>query len=77
MGKEIVVCNARWNIIGECEKTADGLVLTNASVIREWGTTKGLGEIAISGPTSKTKLDYVGEVHVPEWVMRIICTYED
>jgi hypothetical protein len=27
------------------------------SVIRNWGTTNGLGEIAEGGPTSSTKLD--------------------
>ena len=28
-----------------------------AKIIRVWGTTKGLGEIAEGGPTSNTKLD--------------------
>jgi hypothetical protein len=35
----------------------DMRVLENAAVIRRWGTTKGLGQIAENGPTSSTVLD--------------------
>jgi hypothetical protein len=31
--------------------------LHNASVVRSWGTSKGLGELAESGPLTNTKLD--------------------
>ena len=75
MGKEIVVCLERWHLIGEVEETEQGVTLTDASVIRYWGTTAGLGELAIKGVTPKTKLDYAGEVRVPtrSVVMRIKC----
>ena len=35
----------------------DMMVLGNSAVIRRWGTTKGLGQIASGGPTSGTVLD--------------------
>ena len=35
----------------------DMMVLGKPSVVRRWGTTKGLGQIASGGPTSSTVLD--------------------
>lgn len=63
---QVVVIEGRWNIVGNVEHHDDGaLTITNASVIRYWGTTKGLGQLAQSGPTSKTILDKVGVMRVP------------
>lgn len=63
---QIVVTNERWNIAGRVTASEDGsLVITDAHVIRYWGTTGGLGELAADGPTSKTKLDRYGVVRVP------------
>lgn len=44
-------------VIGDVEKTEADLRINNCSVIRVWGTSKGLGQIAEEGPTDKTKLD--------------------
>ena len=73
--KEIVVCYERWHLIGDVEETAAGVTIKNCSTIRYWGTTAGLGEIAVKGVTKKTILDYNGEVRVPtnSIVMRIKC----
>ena len=57
---KIVVLQRGWVMVGRLEKTGSECKLHNASVIRNWGTTKGLGEIASSGPTSSTKLDKCG-----------------
>lgn len=56
---KIVVLQRGWIVVGRFEREKDGTQckLHNASVIRIWGTTQGLGEIADSGPTSSTKLD--------------------
>ena len=62
---QIVVIDGRWNVVGNVEHHDDGsLTITNAQVIRYWGTTKGLGEL-VGGPTSKTKLDPAGTLRVP------------
>lgn len=60
--KRIVVLQRGWVVIGDQSLAENGdYILTNASVIRGWGTTKGLGELA-SGPTSKTVLDPAGTI---------------
>ena len=56
---KIVVLQRGWIVVGRFEREKDGTQckLHNTSVIRTWGTTQGLGEIAEGGPTSSTKLD--------------------
>lgn len=54
---KIVVLDTSWNVVGELEKDGDDFLLTNGSVIRRWGTTQGLGEIAVKGPLPETILD--------------------
>lgn len=55
--KQIVILQRGWVVIGDYSLMKDECVLTDAAVIRVWGTTKGLGEIAAGGPTSSTKID--------------------
>lgn len=54
---KIVVLQRGWVLIGRFEREENLCKLHNASVIRIWGTTKGLGELASDGPTSSTKID--------------------
>ena len=65
-GKHIVVLQRGWVLIGDLMKQGHDCVLTNASVIRHWGTTKGLGEIAENGKTDKTILDPTPQVSFNE-----------
>lgn len=55
--KQIVILNRGWVVVGDYSEKGDEGVLDNASVIRTWGTTKGLGELAENGPLTNTKLD--------------------
>lgn len=55
--KQILVLQRGWVVIGDVEKTEAEIKVSNCLVIRVWGTSKGLGEIAQNGPTDKTKLD--------------------
>ncbi len=54
---KIVVLQRGWVMVGRLERNGSECKLHNASVIRCWGATKGLGEIAAEGPKSSTKLD--------------------
>lgn len=66
MAKKIVVADRGWVFLGDVYSDSNGDQLINeAKVIRIWGTTKGLGEIALTGPTPKTILDDAGTVRIP------------
>lgn len=73
--KEIVVVQAGWVLIGDVAESAKFVEVSNASVIRVWGTERGLGQIALTGPTKDTILDPCGEVSVPVHavLLRIKC----
>jgi len=64
--KRILVLQRGWVAVGDYSESTDGneVSLTNASIIRRWGTTKGLGEIAANGPTKDTKLDACPTIRV-------------
>lgn len=75
MAHRIVVLQRGWVVTGEYAEDGDEAVITNASVIRRWGTTKGLGELAQKGKTKDTILDPCGTVrsHRIAVVMSIEC----
>jgi hypothetical protein len=56
----IVLVESGWVLVGETAVSKNLVKITKAHIIRRWGTTKGLGEIALNGPTSKTILDKLG-----------------
>ena len=60
--KRIVVLLAGWVFIGDYHPAAGAnpAYLTEASNVRKWGTTAGLGELALTGPTRSTVLDPCG-----------------
>jgi hypothetical protein len=70
----IVILQRGWVVVGRYSQEGSNCKLTNASVIRFWGTTKGLGEIAINGPTSKTILDKSPDIRFHE--LTIIATID-
>ena len=63
---KILVLQRGWVAIGRYAKDGAEHVLTDASVVRRWGTQKGLGQLAQSGPTSSTVLDATGTVRAHE-----------
>ena len=62
---KIVILQRGWNMVGRFERVGSDCKLHNASVIRIWGTTKGLGEIAKDGPTKGTSIIFKSPCIVP------------
>lgn len=54
---KIVILQRSWIMVGRFERNGSDCKLHDASVIRTWGTSKGVGELAGSGPNSNTILD--------------------
>lgn len=72
----ICVLQRGWVVVGRFSQKGSECKLTNASIVRTWGTTKGLGEIAENGPIKdKTVLDKTPDVvfHELVGVFQIIC----
>ena len=61
--KRIIVADRGWVFAGDCIDNPDGTItIHNAKNIRNWGTTRGLGEL-VNGPiANKTKYDDYGTV---------------
>lgn len=62
---KIVILDRGFVLVGKARVDGDWVVTENASIIRRWGTTKGLGELAMNGPLANTKLDPIGTVRSP------------
>jgi hypothetical protein len=60
--KRIVVLHRGWVVVGDYQATENEIVISEASVIRCWGTERGLGELAAEGPRPHTVLDACGTV---------------
>lgn len=75
---QIVILQRGWVAIGEFSQDGSACELTNAQIIRRWGTEKGLGQIASGGPTQKTVLDPAGTLRFHELtvVARMDCNAE-
>lgn len=55
----ILIVPGSWNFVGYYRVEGEHVVLYNAHCVRDWGTTKGLGELT-GGPTKQTVLDPSG-----------------
>lgn len=62
---QIVILDRGFVLVGKARVEGDWVITEEASIIRRWGTTKGLGEIATGGPTKDTVLDPIGIVKSP------------
>lgn len=55
--RQIVIAQRGWVFVGDVSRYQNEVVVENAAVVRKWGTTRGLGQLAQEGPTAKTQLD--------------------
>jgi len=63
---QIVVLQRGWVAIGRFSQVKENCHLTNAYIIRTWGTERGLGQLAIEGKQTNTKLDKCADLHFHE-----------
>jgi hypothetical protein len=64
-GTAIVVADRGFVYVGNVKSDGQFCVVENAHNIRRWGTSRGLGELALEGPKEGTNLDPVGTVRIP------------
>lgn len=72
--KQIIVAQRGWVVVGDVKSEGDELVIENASVIRRWGTSNGLPQLANEGPLENTvldKSDYPIRIHPLSVVMKL------
>jgi hypothetical protein len=62
---QIVVVDRGFVYVGQVTLEPDWCTIREARNIRYWGTTRGLGQLALEGPTTTTKLDEIGIVRIP------------
>jgi hypothetical protein len=67
--KSILVLWYGWVLVGVWDKKNKHL--SDAHVIRRWGTSKGIGELR-NGPLPETVLDPLGDVDVPQKPLLVI-----
>ncbi len=75
-GVHIVILQRGWVVVGRFSQAGSECTISNGFVIRLWGTSKGLGELASDGPLSGTKLDPIPETKFHELtiVARMKCS---
>ena len=75
---KIVILQRGWVVIGRYSEDGEYGVLNDAYVIRRWGTSEGLGELALQGKQSETKIEKTGVVkfHKLTSVATIDCDFK-
>jgi hypothetical protein len=54
---KIVILQRGWVVVGKYYQTGSQCKIEKGYVIRRWGTTEGLGQLAVCGPLTDTKLE--------------------
>lgn len=72
--RQIIIGMERWQFVGFVQREGDHITITECQNIRRWGTTGGLGQLALKGPQSDTVLDDYGTVRIH--VLAVVATIE-
>ena len=76
-GFAIVIADRGFVYVGAVEHDGEWCIVSSARVIRQWGTERGLGQLANGGPTENTVLDEACTVRIPaRAVLSVIDTKE-
>ena len=62
---QIVILDRGFVYVGDVTIDDQWITIRNARNVRRWGTSKGLGELAKSGPTANSVIDPAGLVRAP------------
>lgn len=73
---KIVVLDRGWVVVGYVSYKDGFTFIDRGAVIRNWGTTRGLGEIAADGPTANTNLDFCPTVKAKNPIFEMNCEGE-
>lgn len=57
LGLQIAVMDRGWVYVGNVQTIGEYYLIHEASCVRKWGTSKGLGQLARNGPLQATILD--------------------
>lgn len=74
----IVILQRGWIVIGNYYQKDSKCWIENGYVIRQWGTSEGLGQLAIEGKQENTVLDKIPktEFHELTIVASMVCDKE-
>lgn len=61
----IAVLDRGFVYVGNVTTDSRFVRITDAQNIRRWGTSRGLGQLALEGPQAETKLDKCGDICAP------------
>ena len=72
---KILVLQRGWVVVGKITREGSQVVFTGGHVVRRWGTTEGIGQLARLGPQDNTVLDRldIGQCHELAIVAEIDC----
>lgn len=63
-GRYIFVCDRGFVLVGDASAHPTDwqrVIVNHCATVRQWGTTRGLGQLALEGPQPETILDYEGD----------------
>jgi len=72
---KILVLQRGWVVVGRVTREGAQVIFTGGYVVRRWGTTAGIGQLAKEGPLDNTVLDPLerGSCHELAIVAEIDC----
>lgn len=71
---KIVILQRGWVAVGKFYQSGSQCHLEDAYIVRRWGTSEGLGELAMKGPLSETKLEKTPKITFHE--LTVIATID-